>query len=190
MAKVDKKKFKELVLYVSSKSADDNKFGSIKLNKIVAYAEMRHFALTGRSITNASYMKQRLGVVARCMKPNMDELAKDRELVIVEKERHGQFAKVPTAVRQADINVFTASEIEAVDSIIAAFKDSNGTDTSEISHMITPNWEYLPIGTEIPISTLLYPSRYTPSLEEVGHFKQLLRETDWGRKVMELNATA
>ena len=190
MTQAQQKKFRELVLYVAQKSADDAKFGSIKLNKIVAFSEMIHFAKTGKPITGASYMKQPLGVVARCMKPTLDELAEKRDLAIIPQERHGKVAKVPTALRPAKVEVFEPSEVEAIDEVLKALHDHHGTSTSDLSHRLTPNWEYLPVGVEIPVSALLYPTEYKLSPEETSHFKQLLRDTDWGQKVTNAGATA
>lgn len=183
LSRSQNKKFKELVIYVAQKSADDPKFGSIKLNKIVAYADMVHFAKTGKPITGAKYMKQPMGVVARCMKPVLVELSDSRELALVPKERHGYIAKVPTALRQADVNEFKASEIEAVDEVLTALRNHHGASVSDLSHRLTPNWEYLPIDAEIPVSALLYPSEYHLTPEENSHFKQLLRDTDWGKEL-------
>ena len=190
LSRQQSKKFKELVIYVSQKSAEDPKFGSIKLNKIVAYADMVHFAKTGKPITAASYMKQPMGVVARCMKPVIGELSESRELAIVPKERHGYVAKVPTALRQADISAFTSSEVEAIDEVLSAFHDHHGASVSYLSHRITPNWDFLPVSTEIPVSSLLYPSDYKLTPEETSHFKQLLRDTDWGKDLSSAWATA
>lgn len=183
LSKSQSKKFKELVIYVAQKSSDDPKFGSIKLNKIVAYADMVHFAKTGKPITSAQYMKQPMGVVARCMKPALDELSVTRELALVPKERHGYIAKVPTALRQADINEFKASEIEAIDEVLAALQNHHGASVSYLSHKLTPNWEFLPLSADIPVSALLYPTEYNLTPEENGHFKQLLRDTDWGKEL-------
>lgn len=183
LSRPQSKKFKELVIYVAQKSNDDPKFGSIKLNKIVAYSEMVHFANTGKSITGASYMKQPMGVVARCMKPVLGELAKAGELVIVPKERHGYTAKVPTALRSANVDEFTASEIVAVDEVLRSLQNHHGTSSSELSHRLTPNWDFLPLSVDIPISSLLYPSEYHLTPEEHSHFKQILRDTDWGKEL-------
>lgn len=177
------KKFKELVIYVAQKSSDDPKFGSIKLNKIVAYSDMVHFANTGKSITGVSYMKQPMGVVARCMKPVLSELSEAGDLALVPKERHGYVAKVPTALRSAKVDEFTATEIMAVDEVLQALQDHHGASASDLSHRLTPNWDFLPLSVEIPVSSLLYPSEYHLTPEENSHFKQLLRDTDWGKEL-------
>jgi len=189
MPKVNEKKFKELVLYVSQKSDGDIKFGSTKLNKIVAFADMIHFMKTGKSITNASYMKQPQGVVARCMKPTLDKLQESQELAIVPKEQWGFTYKVPTALRSPKLDVFEPAEIETVEEVLKGLKDHNNSDVSYVSHRNTPNWEFLPVSVEIPISALLYPSEYKLTPEVTSRFKQLLRETDWGKEVLSARAT-
>lgn len=190
MTAEQKRKFKELVIYVSQKSADDEKFGSIKLNKLVAFSDMIHFAKTGKSITGADYMKQEFGAVARCMKPTLTELETNGDLAIVPKERHGKVAKVPTALRTADIELFTATEIEAVAEVLEALHDHHGTAASDLSHKLTPNWDYLPIDADIPVSALLYPPSYELTPEENSYFKQLLRETEWGQEVSSAGSPA
>jgi len=188
MTAAEKAKFRELVIYVAQKSAEDINFGSVKLNKIVAFADMIHFAKTGRPITAAQYMKQPLGVVARCMKPTLEELAQKRELVLVPKERYGKVAKVPTALRSAKLDLFQPSEIEAIEEVLKATRNHNGTTVSDLSHDLTPNWDSLPLDVSIPISTLLYPPAYRLSPEENSHFKQLLRDTEWGKALSNAGA--
>jgi len=58
-ATINEKKFQELMLYIASRSADDQKFGATKLNKILFYADFQAYLSLGKSITGAEY--QRLG---------------------------------------------------------------------------------------------------------------------------------
>ena len=177
------RKFKELVLYVANRSANDLNYGSTKLNKLVAFSDMVHFAKTGRTITNANYMKQPNGFVATCMKPALVALEQSGELEIKPTERYGRIAKVPVARREANIEDFKADEIATVNEVIEALKDHNNEATSRLSHDLTPNWNRLPVKAEIPWATILFPAEYNLSDEEVKHFQELLKNTEWGKKV-------
>lgn len=190
MAKQNGNKFKELVLYVSQKSEDDETFASTKLNKLVAFSDMFHFMKTGQAITDAKYMKQPRGFVATCMKPVLNELEEENGMVIRLTERYGRQYKIPTPLRQPKIDDFTAEEISTVDEVIAELKDHDGSGVSQISHLVTPNWDQLPIGAEIPISVLLYPSEYKSTPEEAAHIKQLVSDNnDWANDFQPSYAT-
>ena len=69
-------KFKELVLYLSQASGEDEGFGMVKLNKLLYRSDFEAFRLLGSSITGATYERQDYGPVARELLIALDELAK------------------------------------------------------------------------------------------------------------------
>ena len=54
----DAQKFRELVLYVANKSADDPYIGATKLNKLLFFSDFLAYAVLGRPISGAVYEKQ------------------------------------------------------------------------------------------------------------------------------------
>src|SRR2546429_6004 len=94
----DRKKFKELVLYISERSETDPKYGYTKLNKLLFYADFISYRELGHSITGARYQALEWGPAATAMKPIEDEMLEQGELVIRWGIRGGYEQKKPIAL--------------------------------------------------------------------------------------------
>lgn len=184
MQRTNMRKFKELVLYVSQKSANDPKFGSTKLNKLVLFSDMLHFANTGKSITGAKYMKQNNGPVATCMKPALEEMKDAGEMVMRPEPTAVGVEKVPVAMRLPELSQFGGDEIATVDEVISDFKRTSNSRISDFSHEFIPNWEQIPSGQTIPLGAILYPAEVVLTDDDKTFFKDLLTETEWGRQLL------
>ena len=71
-------KIKEAILYVSKLSKGDPRFGAIKLNKILYYADFRAYRELGNSISNATYQHLNEGPAPRELLPAIEELIKGK----------------------------------------------------------------------------------------------------------------
>ena len=58
-------KMKELILHVAIASDKDERFGAVKLNKILFYGDFLSYFRRGRSITNHEYFAIREGPAPR-----------------------------------------------------------------------------------------------------------------------------
>ncbi len=183
MSRANLEKLKELILYISQKSASDPKFGSTKLNKLILFSDMLQYGNTGKSITGAKYMKQANGPVATCMKPVLDEMKSKEELVTAPVSTIVGIKKVPTAMRLPDLSSFSGAEIAVIDEVIESFIRTNNTGISQFSHDFITNWDKLSVGQEIPLGAILYPSEAQLSEDDSNFFKQLLAKTEWGKQL-------
>lgn len=66
------RKLGELLLYVSQQLADEPSAGSIKINKLLYFAEQTHMRTTGRPITGADYQRLEHGPAPRRLVPVRD----------------------------------------------------------------------------------------------------------------------
>jgi hypothetical protein len=190
MSKNKPEKFKELVIYISQKSEGDRKFASTKLNKIVAFSDMVNFLKTGKPITEAEYAKFPRGPVAEQMKATLKDLEENRDLFVRPVERGGYEYKIPTALRKANVDVFSAEEMSSIDEVIEHFKDHNNAEISDFSHWVIPNWDYLPKGHRIRVGALIYPRQYELTPEDKSDFKDLLEKAEWGKEVVDVGSAA
>lgn len=126
----NRKKFKELILYVTSQCEKDKFWNATKLNKILFYSDFLAFRDRGESITGAEYFALERGPAPRALVPVRDEMIQDKDLAI---ERR-TFQHRPMALREADYTVFTGQDIAIVNKVIAALKDKNAEAVSEMSH--------------------------------------------------------
>jgi hypothetical protein len=129
------KKLEELILYIAAKCQNDPNFGATKLNKILYYSDFYNYANHGVGITGSEYMKleygpapKRLLPVSRKMKINGDIAIQEISLSTAYKQKR------VVALRDPDLSVFSADEINTVHMIIDAFKSKNAKDVSDLSH--------------------------------------------------------
>jgi uncharacterized phage-associated protein len=167
----DREKFKRLVHYVIWKVGDTPNFGATKLNKVLWYAEARHYMRHKKPITGATYVREKHGPVARAMKPVQDELASSGYIKIskdfVFKYDRWRFH----ALKEPDVSIFAPEELGEVDwwADHIAHKHT-AKSISEESHDYA--WEIAGLGEVIPFHAI-FANRARPSEGE---------ELEWAKK--------
>lgn len=157
-AEFNRAKFKELVLYLSQSSAEDEGFGMVKLNKLLYRADFEAFRLHGQSITGATYEKQEYGPVARELPLALDELAQTGYVIWHQIESGPYTRKVPEAAEQPDLSQFDDAELAIINSIISELAALGGRSVSEWSHEQSSGWRAAEIGQAIGYGSALVSS--------------------------------
>ncbi len=137
----DEEKFKELIIYVSQQCADDPAFGSVKLNKILFYADCGAYRLLGAPITGATYQKLQAGPAPRELLPARMQLLEERR-VRIESRRYFTYEQKRLVVSEdwdANVEAFTLEERAIVDEVIEFFRPMNARAASDFSHQ-DPGW--------------------------------------------------
>ncbi len=153
--KYNRGKFKELVLYLSQASADDEGFGVVKLNKLLYRADFEAYRLLGHSITGATYEKQEYGPVVRDLPIILDELAASGYVIWQRIPAGPHMRKVPSTREQPDLRQLPNEEIRIVDAALEELRWRGGKSVSEWSHETSAGWQVQEIGQEIPYSSAL-----------------------------------
>lgn len=135
----DEAKFTELMVYVATRMANDASFGATKLNKVMFFADFWHYAQYGRPITGAEYQKLINGPAPRRLLPVQDALS------------YQQKRFVP--LREPNLAIFTAQEIDFVDHVINILRDSTATRVSQLSHQLAA-WQMAEVGGTIPYNAI------------------------------------
>lgn len=151
-------KFGELMIYIARKSEADSRFGNTKLNKLLFYADMLMYSRTGVPITSHRYQKLAHGPAPIQLLPIRNELIEEGHCSMQDKPYGRYVQKRLIGLREANLDVFTASEIANVDLVIETFWDMNATEVSEISHLDV-GWKAAGIQEEIPYCTVLLSDR-------------------------------
>lgn len=161
----DQRKFAELVIYIARKSEDDPRFGAVKLNKILYYADFNAYRRLGRSITGAEYRKLNEGPAPREML-SVREAMLDAQSIKIELRRYfnGVQQRV-IALKDPDISLFLAEEIEIVDETIFALWDMSARQVSDLSHTEI-GWKVARPGETIPYQTAWLSSDPIPQEAE------------------------
>jgi hypothetical protein len=146
----------ELMLYVAICCEGDANFGSTKLNKILFYADFIAYVRNGAAITGAEYQKLEHGPAPRRLKPVERALVERHDAVVADRRRFAHVQQRLIPLREPDLDLFTGSQIAIVDEVIAALKNHNAAQVSELSHQF-PGWQLAELGETIPYYTALIP---------------------------------
>ncbi len=165
----DREKFKRLVHYVIWKAGKRNWFGATKLNKVLWFSDTRAYALTGKSITGATYTRHEFGPVPKAIMPIRDELQSQGAIRIV---RQGKLTRI-TADAKPDMGIFDLSEVAIVDWWIEHIADEHtAASISDKSHDYT--WQIAEMGETLPMFATFATRIREPSEDEMR----------WGKEVV------
>ena len=173
----DEDKFKELVLYIASKSADDPEFGATKLNKLLFAVDLFAYGYLGEPITGVEYVKREYGPAPRRFLPISNAMKEEGILATEERPYRGTTLKRPIALRAPNLELFTAKEIALVNSVYNDFKGIGTVKISEWSHGLC-GWAIADDNDTIPYEVVFLSDRPMTAYEaERG--RQLALERGW-----------
>jgi hypothetical protein len=165
-------RFKELLLYVAKRSADDAHFGATKLNKLLFFSDFLAYAKLGAPITGATYQKLKWGPAPRELLAEQRELEQEGAAKV---KRQSAFNPDKTiALREPDLSKFTPQEIAVVEEVLEALKDDTAGMASERSHEFSTGWQIASLREDIPYETVFvwggdaHPAAVERGLELAG----------------------
>src|SRR6476659_9584602 len=116
--------------------ADGFTLGAVKLNKILYYADMLHYAHTGAPITGATYAKRQQGPVPKQVVPAIEHLVQASRLTCQNVSFFDFVKRKFDAHGDTDISVFSKEEIERLDDMIREIDKLTAAEVSHSSHTI------------------------------------------------------
>jgi len=147
-------RLRQMILYISTRCIEAQRFGSTKLNKILWKADFDAFASRGIPVTGRSYQRLDLGPAPRELLPLRREMVEQGQIKI-EKINLGddiiEDRTVPLV--SYDLSLFEKDDIRFVDEAIKYYWDKSGRETSNDSHGVA--WE-----THLNGQTLSYELSY------------------------------
>jgi hypothetical protein len=163
-----KKKLKELILYIAFRSGDDPRFGAVKLNKILFFADFEAYRRLGESITGATYQHLDEGPAPRALVPLRDELLAEEAIRVSRREYFGSEQQRIEPLRTPKLDLFSIAELEIVEEVIRELWQLNAKQVSELSHY-EPAWQLTRSGEDIPYTAAWLSSEpITPELAAIG----------------------
>jgi Protein of unknown function (DUF4065) len=133
-------RLKELILYISQRSADMDRFGLIKLNKVLWRSDFWAFKERGVPVTGRAYPRLALGPAPVEMRPLLAEMTQDGLLEWSSEsfgfDPGGQeiIERRPIALVDPVLRWFSADDIGYVDAAIEYYRPMTGIETSDDSH--------------------------------------------------------
>ena len=147
-------RLKEMILYVAQRCASADRFGAVKLNKILWKADFDAFAARGVPVTGRDYHRQEFGPVPREMPRVYNDMLRD-SLIRVEPIYFGQNDAGEDIVEHRTIPLvepnlgrFDADDLRFVDAAIAHYWDMSGMELSDDSHGVA--WKTHHNGDPLP----------------------------------------
>lgn len=153
---LDRPKFKELVLYVALRSAEDAGFGRTKLNKVLFFSDFLAYQESGASITGAEYQKLEHGPAPRQMLPILRELLESGDASEVPRRVGTYSQRRLVAMRQPRLDLFSGQEIAVVDDVVDLLSGKGAVDVSELSHQMSLGWQVVDLNDTIPYGTVFW----------------------------------
>lgn len=167
----DDKKMKELVLLISLHSEGDKRYGATKLNKLLFFSDFLAYVYLGKSITGHEYQKLPQGPAPRYLMPIREDLEVEKDIAIRKTDYYGYQQHKIFALREPDLSVFTAEEVELVHSIIEQCWHKSASEISTDSHRFI-GWELAEDNETIPYEVALIHPR-EPTKDEIEYGKKL-----------------
>ena len=168
----DTNKFKNLLLYISSKYENAQFFGSLKLNKALFFCDFYSYGIFNNSITGATYKHLPQGPAPSCLVPIRKEMEEDESIVIKKESVFGKIKHRIIALKEVDVNVFSPQEIKLIDDILSQLEDKNGTELSNITHEHYLGWKLTGEGEEIPYFSIFLSSD-KPTLLDIEQAEEI-----------------
>jgi len=162
-----REKLGELVLYIALKSETDPFFDAAKLEKLLFNCDFSAHLRLGKPITGVEYVRIDRGPSPGSLKSIQEELEASGSLK-VRSIRFFQYGRSKTiALREPDLDLFSASEIAIVDGVISAAEGLSAADMTEKKQEFT-SWKLAEPGETIPYETALLGSGTSSSSEVRG----------------------
>ena len=138
----DTRKIIQALTYLASKE-EDKVMDNMKAYKLLWLADRYHLRQTGKTITGDAYYAMPYGIVpsdTKCVLENAKTKLRNpkgyKEQFIANKGPH-EFM----ALTDADLQVFSDSDQEALDKVYEQFGGMDGMELSELSHQF-PEWTF------------------------------------------------
>jgi hypothetical protein len=159
-------KLEALVHYIIYRCNDPRKLGATKLNKILWYSDITNFLYTGKSISDAKYVKLQHGPVPANLVKVREKLVEEGAIAIRQDIHFGYPQTQAFALTPPNLDYFTATEISRVDEIMTDIcENHSAASISAVSHDMI--WEAAEIGEEIPLYAVFAAQQADVTQEDI-----------------------
>ena len=167
-------RLRQIILYVAMRCERAERFGLVKLNKIIWKADFSSFAARNLPITGRKYQKLKLGPAPKEMLPLLKEMERfgliTLDTVIFP---NGKKEVRVHGIVPPNLDNFTQSDMRFVESAIVYYWYKTGTEASDESHGIA--WRARKMKSLMPYE-LAYVSDDPISNEEKEDIMKVLRD--------------
>lgn len=173
-----REKFRELLLYIASQTADDPWFGDTHLNKVLYWTDFLGYSDLGQPVTGAPYFKLQFGPAAKPLLPVRDELLEEGLVSVDEPPSGSKKARKTYPKRDPDTSLFDPKELELADGVIRLLKDHTAKRVSDMSHEESAGWNLVGMYEDIPYRTALI-STEQPAASTLARARERADHLGW-----------
>jgi transcriptional regulator with XRE-family HTH domain len=153
---LDESKFKEILLYVLSQTANRPNVGETVLYKLLYFCDFNYYEKYRESMTGATYIKNHFGPTPTDFKKIVQKNL-GTEIAIDKNKYHGFEQTRYLALKTPDLRKINGAEKEVIDDVIAKLGSMSAKQISEYSHDDTP-WLTTKDGEAIDYQLVFYRS--------------------------------
>lgn len=148
------KKFKEVLLYILNKVGSRPNIGETVLYKILYFIDFDYYEKYEEQLIGATYQKNPYGPTPKEFIKIVSQMeGKDLRKIKDEYFKYPQTKYLP--LRQPDLSILSANEIQLIDNVLNKMSDMNATQISEHSHNDVP-WLTTEDGKIIEYESVFY----------------------------------
>lgn len=130
-------RLREMILYVAKECRDAQRFGKVKLNKILWRADFTAFRERGRPVTGCAYQKLAAGPAPLRMEEVLSTLQSRRIVSVEEVPAGGDYVEHRIiGHRDPDLGLFSVDDIYFVDKSVAFYWSKSASTASDLSHRV------------------------------------------------------
>jgi uncharacterized phage-associated protein len=166
----------EIILYIAQKCGDNARFGAIKLNKVLFYADFYAYAITGKPITGSEYRRLQLGPVPARLVPIRNAMVEKGDIRVVHDQHFGFRQTRIVPLRKPRLDIFSATEIEIVNDVIEHLWDQSAKQVSDESHL--KPWQVAGHRGQIPYEAVFLSDEGPTQYDQI-RAQELIREHRW-----------
>jgi hypothetical protein len=157
-------KLRELILLITEWSQADEKFGAIKLNKLLFHCDFAAYLTFGEPITSQQYFALPQGPAPRRLKPITQAMVKSQQLAYKEVSYYGYTQLRPIALKAPNVELFSPKELNLIRNTIQTYWNMSATEISKHSHLFL-GWKIAREKETIPYCTALVSCRPPTEIE-------------------------
>ncbi len=148
-------KFKEVLLYVLKKVGAKPNVGEAVLCKLMYFIDFDYYEKFEEQLMGAVYIKNHFGPTPVAFVNIIKQMEEDKDLARVKSKYFNFEQKKYLPLRDPNLSLFTAKEIQTIDDVISRLSDKTAAEMKEYSHGDIP-WVTAAEGKKIDYESVFY----------------------------------
>lgn len=148
-------KFKQVLLYVLSKTAGKPNIGMTALYKLLYFIDFDYYEKYEEQFMGLTYIKNHYGPTPREFVKVVDQMKKEKDIEEVQSTYFTYEQKKFLPRKEPDLGVLNGQEKEMVDSVLARYGEMTAAQLTSLSHEDTP-WQAAENGENIDYEHVFY----------------------------------